>query len=89
MGLLSVLTTVETDARRLRRKNVKALWIAMEQSEREVAEAVARLAKIKQEQDKEVSRLKGLVILSNDDAGPALAQCERCDGPGPGLKRGP
>ena len=40
------LTTVETDARRLRWKNTKALRIAIEQFEREAA-AAARLAKLK------------------------------------------
>ncbi|KAE8797919.1 Phosphorylated carbohydrates phosphatase [Hordeum vulgare] len=51
------LTTAETDARRLRRKNTKALRIAIEQSEREAAVATteaARLAKLKRQRDKEV-----------------------------------
>jgi hypothetical protein len=46
------LTTAETDARRLRRKNAKALRLAIEQSEREVTEAAveaARMAKLKRQ----------------------------------------
>ena len=35
-----LLATAETDGRRLHRKNAKALWITIEQSEREAAEAV-------------------------------------------------
>ena len=40
----------ETGARRLRRKNAKALWLAIKRSEREVKEKVteaARLAKLR------------------------------------------
>ncbi|KAE8774599.1 Phosphorylated carbohydrates phosphatase [Hordeum vulgare] len=64
------LTTAETDARRLQQKNAKALRIAIEQFEREATETAtdaSRLAKLKWEQDREVLRLKGLVILSDDD----------------------
>ncbi|KAE8784468.1 Phosphorylated carbohydrates phosphatase [Hordeum vulgare] len=43
---LRSLTTTETNVWRLRRKNAKALCIAIEHSEREAAEA-ARLAKLK------------------------------------------
>ena len=38
--------TAETDARRLRRKNAKALRLAIEQSEREATEAVAEKARV-------------------------------------------
>lgn len=64
------LTTAETDARRLRRKNTKALRLAIEQSEREAKEKAteaARLAKLKRQQDQAVRRLKGLIILSSCD----------------------
>lgn len=64
------LTTAKMDVRRLRRKNAKALRIAIEQSEREAAEAVAeavRLVKLKRQQDREVRRLKWLVILFDSD----------------------
>ncbi|KAE8787776.1 Phosphorylated carbohydrates phosphatase [Hordeum vulgare] len=63
------LTAAETGARWLRSKKAKALWITIEQSEREAPDAaaeVARLAKLKREHDNEV-RLKGLVILSDDN----------------------
>ena len=40
------LTTAETDVRRLRRKNAKALRIAIEQSEREASEAAAEAARL-------------------------------------------
>ncbi|KAE8799842.1 Phosphorylated carbohydrates phosphatase [Hordeum vulgare] len=49
---LRALTTAETDAWRLGWKNTKALRIAIEQSEREAAEAAAEaawLAKLKRE----------------------------------------
>ena len=71
MGLPPVAYDREMDARRLRRKNAKALRIAIEQSERKAAEAAAeaaRLAKLKRQQDREVRRLKGLVILSDSDS---------------------
>ncbi|KAE8810921.1 Phosphorylated carbohydrates phosphatase [Hordeum vulgare] len=62
------LTTAEAEARMLRWKNANVLWIAIEQSEREAAEAATELSwlvKLKQLYDREVRRLKGLVILSN------------------------
>ncbi|KAE8788309.1 Phosphorylated carbohydrates phosphatase [Hordeum vulgare] len=64
------LTTVETDAQRLRRKNAKTHRIAIEESEREAAKAAAeavRLAKLKREQDREIRWLERLVFLSDDD----------------------
>ncbi|KAE8797459.1 Phosphorylated carbohydrates phosphatase [Hordeum vulgare] len=64
------LTTAEKDARRLRRKNAKAPRLAIEQSEREAKEAAkekTRLARLKQEQDKAVRRIKELIVLSDDD----------------------
>ncbi|WP_139324271.1 hypothetical protein [Pseudonocardia sp. Ae707_Ps1] len=68
------LTPAETDACRLRRKNLKALRLAIEQNEREAREKAmeaARLAKLRRQQDRAVQRLKGLVIIdassSNDD----------------------
>ncbi|KAE8811524.1 Phosphorylated carbohydrates phosphatase [Hordeum vulgare] len=51
---LRSLTTTEMDVWRIRRKNVKALRLAIEQSEHEAKEIVeenARLARLKQEQD--------------------------------------
>ncbi|KAE8813853.1 Phosphorylated carbohydrates phosphatase [Hordeum vulgare] len=47
------LTTARTNEWWLRRKNAKALWIAIEQSECEAAEE-ARLAKLKRQQEREV-----------------------------------
>ena len=49
--------TAETDARRLRRKNAKALRLAIEQSKREEKEAAAekaRVVRVEREQDEEV-----------------------------------
>ena len=57
----------KTGARRLRRKNAKALRIAIEQSERETTEA-AQLAKLKRQQEMEVRWLKWLVIISDFDS---------------------
>ena len=65
------LTTAEIDARRLRRKNAKALRLAIEQSEREAlekAKEAARLAKLRRQQDRAVQRLKGLVIVSSSSS---------------------
>ena len=39
------LMTIETDARRLRLKNATALWLVIEQSEREAKKAVAEVAR--------------------------------------------
>ncbi|KAE8777005.1 Phosphorylated carbohydrates phosphatase [Hordeum vulgare] len=61
------LTTAETDARWFRQKNVKVLRIAIEFFTAEAAAEEARLAKLKWEHDREVWRLKGLVMLSDDD----------------------
>ena len=50
-------STAETDARCLRRKNTKALRLAIEQSEREVKEAAgekAQVVRLKPEQDRTV-----------------------------------
>ncbi|KAE8770812.1 hypothetical protein D1007_57373 [Hordeum vulgare] len=46
--------------------NVKEHRVTIEQSEREATEA-AHLAKLKRQQDRDVHRLKGLVILSDKD----------------------
>ena len=65
------LTMAETDARRLRRKNAKALRLANEQSEREAKEKAteaAWLAKLWRQQDRAVQRLKGLVIVSSSSS---------------------
>ena len=65
------LMTTETDARRLQRKNTKALRLAIEQSEREAKEAAtekARVARLKREQDRAVRRMKGLIVLSDSDS---------------------
>ena len=72
------LMAAKTDARGLRRKNIKALRLAIEQSERKAKEA-ARVAKLKQEQDRVVRRMKGLIVLedsctfSSDDQDPPPA----------------
>ncbi|KAE8821710.1 Phosphorylated carbohydrates phosphatase [Hordeum vulgare] len=65
------LTTAETDTRRLRWKNAKALRLAIEYSEREAKELEeenVRLTKMKREQDRVVPRMKGLIILSDSDS---------------------
>ncbi|KAE8782914.1 Bifunctional dihydroflavonol 4-reductase/flavanone 4-reductase [Hordeum vulgare] len=62
--------TTDTDARRLRQKNAKALRLVIEQSKRdtmEKAREAARLAKLKRQQDQAFRRLKGLIILSSSD----------------------
>ncbi|KAE8785676.1 Phosphorylated carbohydrates phosphatase [Hordeum vulgare] len=64
------LIMAETDARRLRRKNVKALCLAIEQLESEAKEAAAkatRVAKLKRERDRVVRQMKGLIVLSESD----------------------
>jgi hypothetical protein len=64
------LTTAEIDARWLHRKNAKALRLAIEESEREAREKeteVARLEKLKRQQDRAVRHLKGLIVVSSDD----------------------
>ncbi|KAE8814282.1 Phosphorylated carbohydrates phosphatase [Hordeum vulgare] len=70
MGLHRSLAMTETDAHRLRQKNVKTLRLAIEQSEHEEKEAKkdkARLAKLKREQDMTVHQMKGLIVISNSD----------------------
>ncbi|KAE8784252.1 Phosphorylated carbohydrates phosphatase [Hordeum vulgare] len=65
------LTTTETDARRLRRKNAGALRLAIEQSEREaneLAKEKARLVKMKREKDMVVHRMNSLIVLSDSDS---------------------
>ncbi|KAE8795750.1 Phosphorylated carbohydrates phosphatase [Hordeum vulgare] len=65
------LTTAETNGRRLPGKNAKALRLAIEQSEREakeITEEKAGLAKMKQEQDRTVRRMNGLIVLSDFDS---------------------
>ena len=65
------LTTVQTDACRLRRKNAKELRLAIEQSEHELKEAAtekALVARSKREQDRAVRRMKGLIVLSDSDS---------------------
>ena len=64
------MVSAKSDARRLRRKNAKALRLAIEQSEREAKEAAAekaRVARLKREQDRAVRRMKGLIVLSDSD----------------------
>ena len=90
MGLCRSLTTAETDARRLGRKNAKALRLAIEQSEREAKEAAAekvRVARLKREQDRAVRRMKGLIVLedsctfsSDDQDPPPAADAYSCAG---------
>ncbi|KAE8820860.1 Protease 2 [Hordeum vulgare] len=46
MGALPTPHDSEDDARRLRRKNAKALWLAIEQSEREAGEAAEEKARL-------------------------------------------
>ncbi|KAE8820289.1 Phosphorylated carbohydrates phosphatase [Hordeum vulgare] len=58
------LTTAETGARRLQRKNAKALRLAIEQPKREAKEAAMEAAR---EKDRAVCRVKGLVVLSDSD----------------------
>ncbi|KAE8821709.1 Phosphorylated carbohydrates phosphatase [Hordeum vulgare] len=65
------LTTAETDTRRLRWKNAKALRLTIEYSEREakkLEEENAWLTKMKWEHDRDVRRMEGLIILSNSDS---------------------
>ncbi|KAE8808012.1 Phosphorylated carbohydrates phosphatase [Hordeum vulgare] len=65
------LTTTETDAQRLRRKNVKALRLAIKQSGREAKEAAgekARLARLKREKAGAVWQMKRLIVLFDDDS---------------------
>ncbi|KAE8812575.1 Phosphorylated carbohydrates phosphatase [Hordeum vulgare] len=65
------LAAVETGTRCLRWKNAKALRLAIEQSEREAKEAAkekARLSWWKREQDRAVRRMKGFIVLSDDDS---------------------
>lgn len=57
---ICLLTTAEMDVRRLRRKNAKALWLAIEQPEREAAKAT-RVAKLKRQQDRAIRWMKGLM----------------------------
>ena len=63
-----MLMTAEMNARRLRRKNTKALRLAIEQSEREATKAtieVARVIKLKQQQDRAIQLMKGRIIISD------------------------
>lgn len=58
-------------ARRLRRKNAKALWLAIEKSEGEAKEAaaeVAWVAKLKWQQDRAIRRMNGLIVLFDSDS---------------------
>ena len=55
-----LLTTAETDARRLRRINAKQLRLGIEQSERE-----ARVDKLKRKQHRVIQRLQGFIAISN------------------------
>ena len=74
----------ETDARRLRRKNAKALQVAIEHSEREAKEAAeekARVTKLKRELDREVRRMKGLIVLSDSDSDSDNGDCDSCTPP--------
>ena len=71
------LTTAETDAWRVHRKNAKALRHSIEQSEREALGKVmeaAWLAKLRRQQDQAVQRLKGLVIVDSSSSPPPRNQ---------------
>ncbi|KAE8804498.1 Phosphorylated carbohydrates phosphatase [Hordeum vulgare] len=62
------LTSAQTNARRLRRKNAKALRLAIKQSEREPKEKATeapRLEKLKRQQGLAVRWLKWLIVLSS------------------------
>ena len=68
------LMTAETSARWLRRKNAKALRLAIEQSKREEKEAAAekaRVVRVEREQDRAVRWMKGFIVHSdsNSDGG--------------------
>ncbi|KAE8782534.1 Bifunctional dihydroflavonol 4-reductase/flavanone 4-reductase [Hordeum vulgare] len=61
---------VKTDARHLRRKNAKALRLAIENSERNAKEAAmeaSRIANLKLERDRVVNRIEGLIVLFDSD----------------------
>ena len=86
MGHRRSLTTAEMDARRLRRKNAKALRLVIEQSEREAlekAKEAARLAKLRRQQDRGVQRLKGLVIVDSSSSDDHDSSSDESDDPPP------
>ena len=77
---------MESDARRLRQKNTKALRLAIEQSERETlekAKEAARLAKLRRQQDRAVQRLKGLVIVDSSGDDHHGSSSDESDDPSP------
>ncbi|KAE8773097.1 Phosphorylated carbohydrates phosphatase [Hordeum vulgare] len=64
------LVMAETNARRLRRKNAKALRLAIEQLKHATKDATTeavRVAKLKREPDRMVRQMKGLIVLSVSD----------------------
>ncbi|KAE8779032.1 hypothetical protein D1007_47986 [Hordeum vulgare] len=68
--LRRLLRTTETDARRLRRKNAKALRLAIQLSEREAAKEAAAKTKADRhakEQDRPLHRLSGIRCSSDKD----------------------
>ncbi|KAI4973851.1 hypothetical protein ZWY2020_041632 [Hordeum vulgare] len=68
---LRSLTTAETDARCFQRNNVKVFRLAIEQlvcEAKETAKEKARLARLKREKDMAVWRIKGLIILFDNDS---------------------
>ena len=72
------------DARRLRRKNAKALRLAIEESEREAlkkAKEAARLAKFRHQQDPAIQRLKGLISIDSSSDGDGSSSDESDDPP--------
>ncbi|KAE8807535.1 hypothetical protein D1007_16072 [Hordeum vulgare] len=58
------LTTKETNASQLWRKNVKVLWLGLDQYAREAATKTRRVAKINCKQERIVWKLKGYSVLS-------------------------
>lgn len=61
--------TAETDVCRLRRKNVKALRLSIEQSEREAAVAAAKATKLAKQQNRGVWRMADYIDSSSEDFG--------------------
>lgn len=66
------LTTAETDARHLRRKNVKALQLGIEQSDREAKEktaaATAKAVRLAKRQNRAIRRMNGYISSSYDNS---------------------
>lgn len=62
------LTMAEMDVRRLRRKNVKALRLSIEQSEREEAEKAAKVTLLVKQQNHDIRRMADFIDSSSDDS---------------------